>query len=216
MRFLSTFGQLPNTWLNIFLILISGTTEGFGLALFIPLLHIMGGSDPAEMPALFSNVMNGFERIGIVPGTVTLLSMIAVFSMFALSLGYLQRKVLINAKTCYANDLRNDLFRSHLDASWGHSSRRPHGEIVNQMTIECNRSGNALGFEVMAVATLILVLIYLAFSITVSWRLTIIAGLFGGVMFLVILPLSRRAKILGNKKAHWERGTWQDEKTYRL
>ena len=199
MRFLSTFGQLPSTGLNIFLILVSGATEGFGLALFIPLLHIMSGGKAGEMPSVFTKVLNGLEQAGIPPGTTTLLCLITAFSIFSLGLGYLQRTVLITAKTRYANDLRIALFGSHLDASWGHSSRRPHGEIVNQMTLESNRSGNALAFEVMAVATMILIVIYLVFSITISWQLTLISICFGGLMFLVIRPLSIQAKALGKR-----------------
>lgn len=199
MRFLSTFGHLPNTWLNLFLILISGTTEGFGLALFIPLLHFMAGNNLSEMPKPFSNILDGFEGIGIVPGVVTLLVMIAGLALFSLGLAYLQRKVLALAKTRHAGNLRNTLFHSFLRSSWGHSSRRSHGEVVNLLALECNRAGGALGFELMAVATSVLIAVYLTFSIFISWQLTIISGLFGVLMFLIIRPFSRHAKLLGKR-----------------
>lgn len=199
MPFLSTFGRLPNTWLNIFLILVSGTTEGIGLALFIPLLHIMGGNDATELPLFVFRFLGALEKAGMVPGVIILLILIALFSVLALCLGYVQRKVLIYAKFKYSYALRNSMFGSLLKSSWGYSSRRAHGDVVNQITIECNRSGNALGFEVMAVATMLLIFIYLAFSLSISWQLTIISGLFGGLMFLVIRPLSRQAKVLGER-----------------
>ncbi len=197
MRFMSTFGQLPRTWLNIILIITSGTTEGLSLALFIPLLHIMDGDKNSEIPRFFLVLMKQLESFGIHIGALTLLASIAAFSMCALGLGYFQRRVLIYAKAEYSFELRNLLFQSFFDSSWLHSSRRPHGEVVNQMTIECNRAGNALGFEVMGVATLILILIFLIFSFTIFWQLSMMAVIFGILMFLVIYPLSMRAKFLG-------------------
>jgi len=199
MRFLSTFGKLPYTWLNLFLILLSGATEGFGLTLFVPLLHIMAGNNLTELPRPFADMIDGLTHMGFVLNITPLLILIIVFSMFALGLGYLQRKLLINAKNRYAYELRNDLFRSFLESSWEYSSHRAHGEIVAKLNMECSRSGSALGFEVSAVATLLLIAVYLVFSATVSWQLTFIASLFGVFMFAVVSPLSRRAKILGKR-----------------
>ncbi len=199
MHFLPTLGQLPNTGLNLFLILISGVTEGFGLALFVPLLHFMAENNVHEIPKPFSYVLNGFDRIGIVPGVVPLLITILVFALISMGLAYLQRKVLILAKSRHTANLRNSLFHSLLESSWGHSSRRQHGEIVNLLSLECNRAGAALGYELMAVAISILIAVYLVFSIFISWQLTLIAGLFGLFMFLIIRPLSRQAKSLGKR-----------------
>ena len=199
MRFLSTFGRLPHTWSNLFLILISGIFEGFGLSLFIPLLHIMGSGVMVDLPRPFSDINILLKSVGIPVGTTTLLILIATLTLLALGLGYQQRKLLIKAKTFYSLGVRNDLFSGILDSSWEYSSGRSHGEILNRMTTECGRAGNALGFELMAVALILQISVYLTFSIAISWQLTAIAGVFGGGMFFAIRPYTPRGKMLGKR-----------------
>jgi len=107
MRLLSSFGQLPNTWANIFIIVISGMIEGFGLALFIPLLQIMNGDGIGQLPKPFSHIVTAKERMGLSVNTMTILALIVVFSLSALALNYQQRKMIIQAKSFYIRNLRN-------------------------------------------------------------------------------------------------------------
>jgi len=197
MRFLSTFGRLPNTWLNLVLIVISGTAEGFGLSLFIPLLHMMGGNKLVELPRPFPEFVVGMEQIGWNVTTTTLLPIIIAFSLFAIGINYIQRKILIISKERYALRLRDSLFGSLVNANWTYSSNQSHGEFVNQFTLECSRSGNALNAELMAVATISQILLLAGFSILISWKLMIITTVFGLIIFMVIHPLTKKGKILG-------------------
>lgn len=199
MRFLPTLGRLPNTWLNIALIVMSGMVEGFGLALFVPLLHVMGGQDASLLPAPFSHIPAALERIGLTMNSMTLLVLIVVISLGALAFGYAQKKMMIGAKSVFTKDIRNRLFSSILYGSWGKASERPHGEVINLMIADCSRSGNALGFELMAVATCVQIVLYLAFSTVVSWQLMVIVIGFGAIMFLVVRPLTQRAKSYGSQ-----------------
>ena len=197
MSFLSTFGRLPKTGLNLFLKLISGVSEGVGISLFIPLLHLLGDNNKSNVSGNFEGIFKSFQAIGFMPGTISLLTLIAILSILAMGFSYLQSKVLINAKARFTYELRERLFRSFIFSNWKYSSRRPHGEVVSQIMIECNRAGQALGLEVMAVATMILILIFLGFSLFMFWHLTLIAGIFGAFLILVVRPFSIRASSLG-------------------
>ena len=199
MLVIPSFGRLPNTWLSIFLIVVSGTVEGIGLALFIPLLHVMGGDNVGQLPEPFSSISNGIEQLGLSADAITLLTLIVVLSLCSLSLVYLQKKVLIRSKGSYIRNSRVRLFSSILFSSWGKSSEKAHGDIINIMTTECLRAGNALGFMLMAVATCVQIVLYLVFSTIVFWHLMLVALGFGGIMYLIVSPLNRRAKIFGER-----------------
>ena len=84
-----------------------------------------------------------------------------------------------------------------MNSSWEHSATFSHGEAVNEMVIECGRSGNALGFELMAVASAIQIFIYMLFSVVISWPLMAIAAGFGVLTYLIVRPFNIRAKQLG-------------------
>ena len=199
MRLLSSFGQLPNTWINIFITVISGMVEGFGLALFIPLLQIMNGNGLDQLPKPFSYIVTAMERIGLSVNTMTILVLIVVFSLSALALSYLQRRMMIHAKNYYTRSLRNKLFGLILCSSWGKSSERSHGEVINLLTVECNRYGIALGFELMAVATGVQIVLYLVFSTVIAWQLIVVVTILGSLMYLATRPFNRRAKELGQQ-----------------
>ena len=85
MRFLSTLGQLPGTWQNLLLIVLSGTVEGIGLTLFIPLLNLMNNESMESIGPPFSHLTELIETIGIKVSPVTLLILITGFTL-ALSL----------------------------------------------------------------------------------------------------------------------------------
>ena len=187
MRFLSTLGQLPGTWQNLLLIVLSGTVEGIGLTLFIPLLNLMNDESMESIGPPFSHLTELIETIGIKVSPVTLLILITGFTLASLLLGYLQRKLLIKSKQIYSRNLRNKFFNGILDSNWQYSSNRSHGEVANQLNIECARAGVALGMELLAVATAIQVVTYFAFSIIISWELVAITFVFSILAYIVAI-----------------------------
>jgi len=199
MRFLSTFGALPGTWLILFLMVLSGATEGFGLTLFIPLLHLMSGQALVDLPYPFSKIVDIFENLELSATPITLLVLIAGLTLGSLAIGYVQKKMLVRARHIYTLGLRNQLFRGILRSTWEYASGRSHGSIVNYLTTESSRAGTALSYEVMAVAALLQIVLYMAFSTVVSWRLMAVAVGFGVLAYILVRPFTRIAKALGER-----------------
>lgn len=199
MRFLSTLGQLPGTWLNLFLIILSGMVEGVGLSLFVPLLSLMNDKTLDEIRAPFSTFIQIIEATGLKISPAILLILIAGFTLASLVLGYLQRKMLIRSKQAYSRNLRDKFFDGILDATWRYSSGRAQGEVANQLNNECSRAGIALGLELMAVATAAQIGLYLAFSLLISWQLVAITIVFAIMSYFVVRPIIGQAKILGEE-----------------
>lgn len=199
MPFLSTFGRLPGTWLNLLLVIIGSAFESFGLALFIPLLHIIGDQSINELPKPFSKIIKTFEDLGLDIGPFFLLTLIAGFSLFSLALSYMQRKLLIQTKESTSRDLRNALFNAHFESNWNASSQIAHGDIINQILTETTRATTGLMFELMAVGSAIMIVIYLLFSAIISWQLMAIAALFGGLIYIITRPFSKRSKYYGER-----------------
>ena len=199
MRFLSTFGMLPGTWLNLFLMVLSGISEGFGLTLFIPLLHMMGGQALVDLPYPFSKIVGIFEYLELSATPILLLVLIATLTLGSLFIGYAQKKMLVRARHLYSLELRNRFFGSILRSTWEYSSGLSHGNIVNHLTTESARAGTALSYEVMAVATLLQIALYMVFSTVVSWHLMAVATGFGLLAYFLVRPFTRMAKALGER-----------------
>lgn len=199
MKFLSTFGRLPGTWTSLALIVVSGAAEGVGLAMFIPLLHMMSGNALSGIGWPFSQIIAAAGRLGIPVGPLTLMMAIAALVFGSLFLGFWQSRRMSRAKLAVAHDLRREVVDGLLGARWDYSSRQAHGDVLNHLVMECGRAGNALGYELRAVATAILIAIYFAFSILISWHLMAVVAVFGLCIWTVLRPLTRRAQALGNE-----------------
>lgn len=181
------------------MVVVSGIAEGIGISLFIPLLHIMGGNELVDLPKVFSFAINILSETGITANIGFFLILITGLSLLALAIAYIQQKLLLKSKSEYSCDLSNALFGSLVSASWDFASKKSHGEMVNEVVVECARAGNALAAEMMAVAAIIQIALYVIFSAAISWELMITAALFGGLVYLVVKPLTERAKVLGEK-----------------
>ena len=198
MRFLSTFGRLPNARLNLALMVASGLAEGLSLAMFVPLLQrLMGGeTDAAAWP--YGQITAFLARHGLPTGPLVLLATITGLAFAALALGYYQRKMLVRSKRQYVRRIRDLTVERLMRSKWEHIARQSQGETINLLVTECDRAGNALGYEMMAAATALLIAIYVAFSSALSWKLMLISVAFGALAALVLRPLTARAKRLGD------------------
>lgn len=199
MRFLTTLGQLPGTWLNLFLITLSGMIEGIGITLFIPLLQLMNDQSLNDIEPPFTFLIAAIEKVGLDVDLVSLLMLIAGFTLLALFLAFMQRKLMLRSKQLYAHSLRQNYYNGVLDSKWGFSSTLSHGEAINQVTTECTRAAVALWLEVMAVASAIQVIFHMVFSMLISWQLIVVTAIFSGLAYFLVRPIMKKAKGLGDQ-----------------
>ena len=199
MRFLSTFGQLPGNYLNLALAVGAGLTEGIGLALLIPLLEIITTGSADQLKPPFSATVSAFRAIGMPVTSMTLLAVTGALILGSLGLAFTQRYVLARSQQEYARSCRDRFVAGLFAANWEYVSTLSHGALINQLITECNRATKALGFEVNGVACAVQIVIYLAVAVAISWQLMLLTAFFGVAGALVLRPLSRRAKALGER-----------------
>lgn len=203
--FFPHFGRLPYNGLSLGLIVVSGLAEGLGLSLFVPLLEILGGGEQKAAGGILALITNAFDAVGVPVTVPWLLAAIAVSILFSLVLAYGQRHAVIVAKHSFIREIRNRMSDAFFCSSWAHFSGQSHGATVNRMVTEAHRAGQALLSEVMCVATLIQIAVFLALAATVSWPLMAVCIVFGAVIFLVVGPLLHHGKKLGNDTVQYNR-----------
>lgn len=204
MQFFRTFGVLPRTTLTVMVMVVSGLCEGFGITLFVPVLELINGGDTSSW------VMRGMERVFSVVGLPVSMPAILVFIttllFAAYALNYLQARLLLNSYLRMVAELRDELFRNTFHAKWEYLSRRPHGEVINHLLLECMRYGQLLMYQVRIVATAILLVIYAGVSAMLSWQLLIVVFVLAGLFMVAIRPLLLRAKELGDETTEANQG----------
>jgi ATP-binding cassette, subfamily B, bacterial MsbA len=191
--------RLPWMVSNVLLTLAAGISQGFGLAMFIPLLKIMEG-DTKELEPPFSFFRNAFVFVGIPFELTSVLVAIVGFSLIGLALVFAQKTLLIAYSYIrFIRDTNAELIESVLNATWNHVSKQATGEITNQLINEVSRAGRSLTHLVTGGAAIIQVLIFVVLSLSISWELLLITFLIGLFAFFIIRPLQRMSYEYGRQ-----------------
>ncbi len=197
MTLIAHLNRLPWMVPNLLLTLAAGVTQGFGLALFVPLLKMMDGS-PEKMEFPFSLIGDAFVFVGLPFEFPVVLAVIVGLSIVGMGLAFAQRALLMSLSWVrFVRETSALLVDALLRASWHHASKQATGVTANQLINEAKRAGRALTHVVMAVAAAIQIAVFLVFSVAVSWELLVVAVVFGFVAFMIIRPLQQRAFVYG-------------------
>ena len=195
-RLFNTLKRLPRAWLVLTITVIAGLSEGFGLALFAPLIIILTG-EGGELPSPFSDILNLAASIGIPINAHGLLATIVFFMIGGFGLLYAQQLLITLSKNSFVQSLRSEIIDSLIHSHWYYLSRQANGEVINQLLLEAERSGKSLMSLARFAGTVILLLIYLVISSVVSLQLVIITAILGLGLFAVSRPLAHRARRIG-------------------
>lgn len=202
----ATLGRLPGTWSTIALTAVSGISESFGLAMFVPLIERMGtpggsSSVPGRLKSVFDTLGLGAE-VEILPLLVLLTGLLVT----SFALAYMRDSRLTRAKYRFAAEMRDTMTESLLRSAWPHLSRQPAGDIVNQALVEALRAGNALSYQVLIIGTLVQILLYAAVSALLSWQMLLVTAGLSALIGIALRPLVRRSRVLGEASSAANRG----------
>ena len=200
MRLLSSFGRLPYSFFTLTLVVFSGFAEGIGLALFVPLLHLMfqGGEQSLDFP--FDRIQLAFDMIGIPMTLPPMLAIIFILIITSLGIAYAQRCMVVRIRQRFSRDVRREYVDTLYRADWPFISSKSQGEAVNEFLNECDRASLALQYELLAIASALQIVIYIGVSAMVSWQHTLVTLAFGGAIFAIVRPLQLQALELGNRQ----------------
>jgi len=197
--FFSTFGRLPRTGMTLLLMVASGISEGFGIALFVPILELLDNKSSESW--IVSNIKSQLSDLGIELTLPIAIGGVVVFIISAFALSYFQSRMLIQAKLDITQRIRQKLFDQLIKANWEYLSTQAQGEIANILSTESLRYGQTLVYQVRIIATLILVFIYSIFNALLSWKLLILVVLLGVCFLILLRPFTKAAKQLGHRQS---------------
>ena len=178
-RFSATSGGCPWPGFPVVLTIATGLTQGFGLAMFVPLLKIMDGS-AADLEFPFSLIRDAVTTVGLPFELPVVLAALIGLIVTGLALTFAQRSlILAYAYTRFIEATTATFVEGFMRTSWNYASGQATGEIMNQLTIEIRRSARALTHLLTSLAAAVQIAIFLALSLTIFWELVLVALLFG-------------------------------------
>lgn len=182
--------------LSIVITIFLGLTRGVSVLMLLPILELTGiqGSNDQGSKAL--------EIVAAVWGFVgfpfTLYSGLLFYLILVLGYACLDYiKAMLDSITVqdYKQNLRNELFSSVIKAEWGFIKKSKNTNIFNNIITEADTLGYAYQLVLASFGTAVIFVIYLATSLYISFKMTVLTSL----CFLPLLLVQRTL----NKKAYW-------------
>ena len=210
----------------LLLMTLASFTEGIGLLLLVPLLAILGeagggdvvgdavslgavangasggdtGSNPAgAAPAnpLVLTLLRGLSWLGLTP-TIggLLLAFLALVGLRSL-IQYGRERLGVSLQHQLVDTLRLRAYGALLGVEWRWIAANRRADQANLLLTDINRVGVGLHFGIGLLATVVTLLAYLATAFVLSWSMTTLALVSGGLVFALLAGQRRQALALG-------------------
>lgn len=176
------------------LFILLGLTQGVGLVMIIPFLHILGLSGGEGKISGFTAVISRtFNTLGLPFNLYTILgAYIVIVSVFAFLNRY-QAVLNVEIQQGFIRYLRNRMYQALTHADWLFIARKKSSEITHTLTSDIQRIGGGTFFFLQFTSLFILVIFHIVVAVMLSLPLSIMTLVFGGIMFLLMRPLNREA-----------------------
>ncbi len=189
--------------LSVGLTLLSGVATGGSFFALLPLLESMGmPQSPASQSRAFELVDTVWNRLGLQLTLYGSLTVYVLFTLLQAMLGYVRTMLQVRIVEETKQTLRNQLFSATIEAEWGFIKDQKNTHIFNNLISEINTIGYMATMLIGACSTFILFCVYLATSLFISFKMTLLAA-FCFVPLLVIQRLLNNRAYKTGETMYW-------------
>lgn len=187
----------------ISLLFLSSVLDGIGVASIIPLLSVVQGHGVVKPGSLAFRVTHLLAQVGLSATIPTLLLIFFVSILCKAIFAWIAMRQVGYAVAAAGTELRLGLLRALLSAKWSYFASLPAGRLASSIRQDANAASAAFRESCSAVAGFLQVLIYLAISLSISWRTTVASVLGGAIMLSVLQPFVRMARQAGRQQVKY-------------
>ncbi|WP_438966789.1 ABC transporter ATP-binding protein [Flavobacterium sp.] len=170
-------------FMMIILGILVGVLDGFGLAMFMPLLEMVNDAQQANGSSLgnLSFLIVGMERIGLSLNLTSVLVLMVFFFVFKGVIKFISSLYNATLRKFFINKLRNHLLSSFNQIKFKYFVTSDVGRIQNTMSVEIERASAAFYNYANTLQQAIMVLVYVSFAFFVDIRFAFLVTI-GGVL----------------------------------
>ncbi|MGM1032017.1 MAG: ABC transporter ATP-binding protein [Bacillota bacterium] len=190
-------------YINLICMIIISLLEGVGIFLLIPLIGITGilNADAEEVPFLswINEVFLGL------PETISLFLILGIYVLIMVGQSLFKRNQTIlgvKIQQGFISHLREETYRSLLQANWEFYLKKRKSDIINLMANEIFRvsAGTHLFFQLLSSITFTIIQIILAFYLSI--KMTSFILFFGIILIFFSRKFVKKSQSLGKETLH--------------
>jgi ATP-binding cassette subfamily C protein len=180
------------------LLVFLGLTEGIGLLMLIPFLHLAGVADVGGSGGGFVASIGSFFRASGLPLTLPVI-LVAYIGIITLHTITKRSQAVLNARIEYGftRFLRNRLYESLAYADWLFITRNRASDITQVLTSELQRVGSGTHHFLLLISTAAIAAVHIGFALILSVPMTVLALTCATLLLLVLRPRNRKVQHVG-------------------
>lgn len=188
-------------FISFILSLLVGIMDGFGLAMFIPLLQMVDESNTnaAENMGNLSFIPKFFEAIHIPLNLITVLVVIFIFFTIKGVLKFLEGYVRAILEQLFIRDIRKKNIVGLSSYSFNNFINADIGRIQNTFSGEVEKVKQAYRYYFMAVQYALFTLVYISMAFLSNPQFAVMVVIGGGASSLLIQQIKKQTKLLSQK-----------------
>lgn len=178
---------------------IAGFLEGMGVALLVPLLSSVGGSNVSDGSGLVVGTITRVFAFVHLPLTITsILVVIFLIGLTQQSITLVQQKLLFGTLYRFQADLRHALYSAIFNAGWPFFLNQKIGNLTNALTVEVTRAGQAFYYLSLFASMNAVVFVYLILAALLSAKITFATILVGAALIGLVRKRIMKATVYGS------------------
>ncbi len=197
-RFVSLLREAPRGWpmALLALMVLASLTEGIGLLLLVPLLGLLGGRSDSENP-LVTYLLTTLPRAGLPISVAGLLVAFLVLIGLRSVVQYARERLGASLQYQIADRMRERCFAALLGVEWRWVIAGRKSDHANLLLTDVSRVGVGLNFGLSLLAALATLAAYVSAAFVLSWSMTAVVLMSGGLVFGLLSRHRRAALMLG-------------------
>lgn len=185
-------------FIRIFLNIGVGVLDGFGLAMFIPLLQMVDDQNSAENSSMgkLDFLIQGIKALNLEVTLITILVVMTIFFSLKGAFKYLSEVYGIHVRQYFVRSLRVELSNALSELSYKSFITSDPGKIQNTMSAEVGRVSLAYQHYFDAFQQLVMVTVYMVFAYFVDYKFALlitVGGLLTNIIFRRVYTRTKEA-----------------------
>jgi len=169
--------RLPRLRLVLFLILLSGFAEAFGISVLVPVVtSLLGESLNSETLGFpFDLIPKFLLFFGLPTNFGSILILVLFFMILSFLAVFIQERAVAVSRYDLLENLRNKAMYELLHSKWKYLGNISTGELSNKLLVESEKGAEAVIAVVLMIAYIVQLTVYIILAIILSWNLSLVA-----------------------------------------
>ncbi|RAR47241.1 ABC transporter ATP-binding protein [Flavobacterium lacus] len=183
-------------FIMILLGILVGIMDGFGLAMFMPLLEMVNQTEQSAGSSLgnLSFLVEGIKNVGLELTLITVLVIMIFFFTVKGIVKYFSNTYNALLRRLFIDNLRNKILNDFNEIRYKYFVTSDVGRIQNTMSVEVERASGAFYNYANAIQQGLMVLVYVGFAFYVDTRFALLVSIGGGVTNILYKSIYKKTK----------------------